>query len=783
MPDHYRAMVDKYCVSCHNGTNSIPAGQPLYLDDANYDDVARDNDVWEKVVTKIDIGQMPPRDKAHPGAAELQGFRNWLVGALDKGWQERGTPGEYTIHRLNRAEYANSMRDIFGVEFDASKYLPTDNANHGFDNIGSALLTSASLIGDYISAAQAVATMVVGDPAAEPTTTTVSVTYEDQRRQLAGLPLGTRGGAVVKHYFPADGHYDLSAELWPSVDGARGVVGVDVPSEFQILVDGVQVHATNIGGPDDHLAKLKSVGVADKAVAERMKKRVFVKAGPHEIGYTFAGKPALQQDIWETAPRGSLDNHDGAGIPILGRVAISGPYDSKGVSDNPVRDRLFSCKPKQSRAEADCARKILGAVAQTAYRRPATDADTAVLMKFYDKTRQDGADFPAAIRGTLPVILTNPAFLFRVERDATDAPAGAGYAITDLELASRLSFFLWGSVPDSQLIELATQNKLHDSTVLEQQVKRLLADPRSGKLASNFAGQWLQLRNLAKVDPDPVLFQGWNMALRDDFQKETELFFDHIVRTNQSALDLLNADYTFLNERLARHYGIPGVQGVAFRKAAIADPNRRGLLGQGSILTLTSVATRTSPVFRGKWVLSALLNNPPLPPPPDVNTADLHEGNATMTMRERLAVHTKVEPCAGCHRSMDPIGFAMENFGPTGEWRTSDNGKSLDTTGTLPDGTAIDGPRALSAWLTEAHPDVFVGTLTHKMMTYALGRGVTAGDMPVVRSIVREAAKNQYRLHDIILGIVNSKPFQQRQRAGAELPASQMALANPQIQE
>jgi mono/diheme cytochrome c family protein len=611
MPAHYRAMVDQYCVTCHDGTNSIPAGQPLYLDDANYDDVARDNHIWEKVVKKLDIGQMPPKGKPHPGSTELKGLRNWLVGALDNAALVRGSPGEFTIHRINRTEYANAVRDIFGVEFDASRYLPTDNASQGFDNIGAALLTSPALIGGYISAAQAVATTVVGDPDVEPTTTMVPVTYEDQRRHMAGLPLGTRGGAVVRHYFPADGYYELSAELYQSVDGSRGVVGVDVPSQFDILVDGKRVHQASLGGRDDHVAKLTSVGAADKAAHDRMKARVFVNAGLREIGYTFVGRPALSQDVWETAPRGSLDNHDGSGIAMLGRVGISGPFNTTGVSDNPVRDRLFVCKPRQSRAESGCARRILGEVAKSAYRRPVSEADMSALMGFYDKTRKNGADFTAGIRATLPLILTNPAFLYRAERDATDVPVGAGYRIADLELASRLSFFIWGSLPDSQLIELATKSNLHESTVLEGQVKRMLADSRSSNLAFNFAMQWLELRDLAKAAPDPVLFQRWNVALRDDFLKETESFIDHIVRSNESALDLMNADYSFLNERLARHYGIPGVRGAAFRKVAVADPGRRGLLGHGSVLTLTSAATRTSPVFRGKWVLGVLLDNPP----------------------------------------------------------------------------------------------------------------------------------------------------------------------------
>jgi mono/diheme cytochrome c family protein len=772
MPDQYKALLDKYCASCHNEIDSKPAGKPLVLEDYDYDAVPKDADLWELVVRKLGVGAMPPPDKAQPPKDELKGFRDWLVATLDAAAAREGNPGDYVIHRLNRTEYGNAIRDLFGVQVDVGALLPPDSAEFGFDDIATALRTSAALLDRYVAAAQRISTVVVGDPQAETAQAVFPVRFDaNQIGHVAGLPLGTRGGELVHYDFPADGEYELAASLVRPVDSSdRGIEGQESPNEFVILVDGVKVHSATIGGPEDHKVSIVNFSAAREAVAARMKTRLALKAGPHDIVFTFVDRPARDQDVIQVSQRGSQDIHVAVGRPVLHSATISGPFRPAGVSDNAYRQHLYVCRPGATEAtQRACARRTLQAVATRAYRRPATATDLSFIMPFYEEGRREGG-FDAGIRAALPRILTSPAFLFRAEADPASLPAGAAHPVSDLEFASRLSFFLWSSIPDDELRKVAVAGRLHEPTVLRRQVRRMLADPKAAAFTANFSDQWLELRNLATVAPDLLGFPDWDGTLRDDLRRETELLFDSIARGNRSALELIDADYSFVNERIARYYGIPGIQGTRFRRVSM-PPERRGLLGQGSILTLTSVATRTSPVFRGKWFLTALLDVPPGTPPPNVPALDEADTGAK-TMRQRLEVHRKNEPCASCHRVMDPIGFTLENYDPTGRWRSRDAGQPVDASGVLLDGTAIDGPVQMNAWL-RSHPDVFVGTLTGKLLTYALGRGLTARDQPVVRAIVRRAAADGYHFDTLLAAIVESRPFLMRRKpipdAGAPL--------------
>ena len=766
-PAEYHALVNRYCVTCHNERLRLPSGSPLYLDKANLDHPAADRAVWEKVIRKLGLGAMPPQGTAHPNPQTLAAFRTWLALTLDRAAAAENNPGTFVLHRLNRTEYANAVRDLLGVTVDVADLLPPDSSEFGFDNIASVLKVSPGLLEQYVTAAVRITAQAVGDPKQEPEEHEFPVRLDfTQRQHIEGMPLGTRGGTLVHFNFPADGEYQLNGALFRPIDNSdSGIEGQDVPNEFQILVDGVPVHTAKIGGPEDHITSRRNLTAAREAVAERMKVRVPIAAGPHEIGFTFVERSARSQDVYEPSIRGSQDLHVGSEPPKLTRVSITGPFNPTGVSDDAPRERLFVCKPSSAADEDRCARTILSTVAKRAFRRPVTDADLQPVLAFYRQGRANGGTFDDGIRSALPRILTSPSFLFRSESDPATAAVGKAHPVTDLELASRLSFFLWSSIPDDELLDVAMAGKLRAPGMLQKQVKRMLADPRSGALTTNFPDQWLALRNLEKVAPDLLGFASWDLNVRQAAQRETELFFGSIVQDNRSALDLLNADYTFLNERLAAHYGIPGVFGSSFRRVPLTDPNRRGLLGQASILTLTSVATRTSPVFRGKWILTNLLNSPPLPPPPNVPALEENKGVAApKSVRERLEAHRQNAVCAACHKNMDPIGFALENFDAVGQWRDkTESGAPVDASGVLLDGTKIDGPASLRGWLT-SHPDVFVGTVTEKMLIYALGRGLEPYDMPVVRGILRKAAADNYRMQTIILGIVESRPFENRMK-------------------
>jgi len=763
----YKALVDKYCVTCHNQKAKIPAGDPLYLDSASFDDPAANAAIWEKVIRKLGVGAMPPQGASSPGQAKLSDFRTWLITTLNHAAAEHNNPGEYVLHRLNRTEYANAIRDLLGVEVDVTGLLPSDAGNFGFDNVASALKTSPLLLERYLTAALYISDLAVGTTDVPPGTTTFNIGFDvTQDQHMPGLPLGTRGGTLIHYNFPADAEYVLAGRLLNTViEGAVGVEGQETPHQFVITVDGQQVYSTPIGGKEDHELSSKDVTKSRIELDKRMSARMPVTAGPHDLGFTWLERTSREQAVWQPALRASQEIHNSAGMPRLRTVSVEGPYNVAGISDTPIRKRIFICRPESGAlpsAETTCARKILAAVARRAFRRPVNEQDLQAPMSFYTDARQNG-DFEAGIRAGLARILASPSFVFRAESDPVDLPPGAAHRISDVDLASRLSFFLWNSIPDEELLNLAITNQLRKPGVLEAQVRRMVVDARANSMVSTFTGQWLQLRNLDGVRPDLLLFPDFDDNLRQALRRETELLFASIMREDRSALNLLNADYTFVNERLARHYGIPGVYGDVFRRVRLSDPNRYGLLGHGSILSLTSVATRTSPVIRGKYIVSNFLNTPPLPPPPVVPPLEKSApADRPSTVREQLESHRSNAVCASCHRNIDPVGFALENFDAVGQWRSvTKDGLKIDSSGVLVDGTSINGPVELRKALL-SRPDVFLQTVTEKLLIYALGRGLDPSDMPVVRRIVSDAAKQDYRFMSILVGIIESSAFQMR---------------------
>ncbi len=758
------AMLDKYCVDCHNDAELTG---DLSFEHRRPDSVIQDARVWEAAIKKLRLGMMPPRDEPQPDPALREEFVAALESTLDAAAAAEPYAGAQTVHRLNRAEYANAIRDLLGVEVDVTELLPSDGGDFGFDNIAAVLTTSPLLLERYLTAALRVADVAIGNPDTVPTAATYKIPVDvTQDQHMEGLPIGTRGGTVVTHNFPADADYVLSGRLLRTVaEGYVGVEGQDTPHQFVITVDGEQVYAAAVGGPDDHKESAADILASRVVIDERMTSpRIPITAGPHEIGFTWVERPALEQNAWQPSLRDSQEAHNPAGIPRLETANIAGPFDVSGVSDTAIRERVLVCKPATAAEEPACAKEIFTTLAKRAFRRPVDEDDIAAPVSFYDGARAEGGDFDAGIRAGLSRMLVSPSFLFRAEGDAADLPAGSAHRIGDVELASRLSFFLWSSIPDDELLDLAIDDRLSKPRVLEAQVRRMIADPRADALVANFTGQWLQLRNLEqRVVPDLLLFPDFDDNLRKAFRRETELLFSNVLRENRSVLELLDADYTFVNERLARHYGIPGVYGSRFRKVALTDPKRRGLLGHGSILSLTSAASRTSPIIRGKYVMANILNSPP-PQPPAVVPAleDSKPKDRPSTVREQLELHRANPTCATCHRNLDPLGFALENFNAVGQWQDETvDGLPIDAAGILADGTAVDGPVALRAALL-ARPEVFAGTVAEKLLIYALGRGLEPADMPVVRSIVRNAAKDDYRLSAIILGVVDSLPFQMR---------------------
>ncbi len=776
-PVAYRPLLTKYCVGCHNDRLKT-AG--LTLDKADLTNVPQGAEVWEKVIRKLRSGAMPPVGLPRPDAATAAAFASSLETTLDRAAATQPNPGRPALHRLNRAEYANAIRDVLALDMDVTALLPPDDSSHGFDNIADSLSISPSLLDRYLSAAAKISETAVGDPHIGPGGDTYSTAGDNlQTAHVEGLPFGTRGGLLIRKTFPVDATYTISAKLFRTNLGFMR--GLFKPHVVIFTVDGKEVFRNTVGTAEDFKALLDNSTASD-IVDARLHARVPIKAGPRVIGVTFIQKSEAERPVLLRSFLASGDPIDGDGLPTVDTVLIAGPYDVTGPGDTPSRRRIFTCRPTaskaaDSKAEAPCARTILSTLARNAWRRPVTDADIRPLMEFYQMGRQDG-DFDAGIEFALRRMLASPSFIFRAERDPAGLAPGKAYRIGDLELASRLSFFLWSSVPDEQLIEVARQGKLRNPAVLNQQVRRMLADPKSDALVSNFAGQWLHLRNLKRVSPDPAEFPDFDDTLRQAMQTETEMLFASVMRENRPVSEFLTADYTFINERLARHYGIPGIYGSQFRRVAITDESRKGLLGQASILTVTSYPNRTSPVQRGKWILENVLGTPPPPPPPNVpalkdNSADPAK---QLTMRERMEQHRAVQPCSSCHKLFDPLGLAMENFDGTGAWRVKDGPAPIDSSSQLADGTTVQGTVGLRAALLR-HPEAFAGTLIEKLMTYATGRGLEYYDMPAVRMVARESAGDNYRFASLILGVVNSVPFQMRLTAAPE-PVSK-ALPEP----
>jgi len=783
----YRALLNQYCVTCHNEqlrTAGLVLGK---LDVANVPEGA---ETWEKVIGKLRTGAMPPVGMPRPDKATYDAFATYLETALDHASATKPNPGRVAVHRLNRGEYTNAIRDLLTTDVDVESLLPVDDSGYGFDNIADVLSVSPMLLVRYMSAAGKVTRLAIGDPNVLPNLETYDVPYllTQDERMSEDLPFGSRGGIAIRHNFLLDGEYLIKIKLQRAgIEHDRQIIGLSEPHQLDVRLDGARIKLFTVGGeqPENNDSVTgtsnpsgkKKFGYdyrsADTADAN-LEVRFAAKAGTRLVGVNFLNDAWEREGVLDSPlaefrllDKSSEGRSDSPGTkedaPAVAQVSISGPYNSKGLGETPGRRKVFVCRPANSADELPCASKILSGLARSAYRRPVTEEDIQALLNLYKVGRKEGG-FEAGIGMALQRILVSPEFLFRIEHDPATVSAGAAYRISDLELASRLSFFLWSSIPDSQLLNLAAAGKLKEPAVLEQQVRRMLADSRSNALVTNFFGQWLYLRNMPGVHPDQDAFPEFDENLRAAFEQETQLFLESNLREDRSVLDLLNADYTFVNERLARFYGIPNIYGSHFRRASLeGHDERRGLLGQGSILTVTSYANRTSPTIRGKWLLTNVLGTPPPPPPPDVpSLKETPPNGRVLTMRERMEQHRSNAACAVCHAQMDPLGFALENFNGVGEWRTtSEAGNPVDASGVLPNGVKFNGPAELRKVLL-SHPEQFANTVTDRLLTYALGRGIEYYDQPAIRKITGEAASNNYRWSSLILGIVNSTPFQMR---------------------
>ena len=772
-----RALLDEYCVVCHNARTRT-AG--LLLDRADVHAVAAGADTWEKVVRKLRSGAMPPPGRRRPAPQVLDAFVTGLEAELDAAAASRPNPGRPPDHRLNRFEYGNAVRDLLDLEIDVEALLPPDESDQGFDNIAEVLSISPTLLGRYLFAARRISQLAIGDPSAGPAVETFRVSRGMRQDERMGedLPYGTRGGIAVRHYFPLDGEYEVQVTLGRNFTNSQ-IRAIATREEIDVLLDGVRITRFTIGGrcadaTDDPACTGSGIYRTSRyqlTADEALRVRFEAPAGMHTLGVAFVRKSVLTEGPPPTLlpPRHTSSTYEAPRMDV-DYIRLEGPFDPTGPGDTASRRRIFVCRPDGAGADAEaaCAREILGGLARRAYRRPVTDADVDTLMAFYDAGRDEGG-FERGVQEALARLLVSPQFLFRVERDPADVDEGGVYAISDLELASRLSFFLWSSIPDDELLDAAETGALREPGVLEAQVSRMLADPRASALARNFGGQWLFIRNLRAIDPDASAYPEFDDNLREAFQRETELFLEHQMRDDRPLVELLTADHTYLNERLARFYGVPNVYGAHFRRVGMPDPRRAGLLGHASILTVTSYATRTSPVVRGKYLLDNILGAPPPPPPPNVpaleETGAAGEG---ASIREQMEQHRQSPACASCHQRMDPLGFALENFDGIGQWRDDDGGAPIDASGVLPDGTAFSGPADFREALLERRGE-FVRTVAEKLLTYALGRAVGAHDMPAVRRILSESAADDHRWSSLILGIVESRPFRMRQ---AQEPAT-----------
>ncbi len=754
-----RPMFVKYCITCHN--QRLKTGG-LALDALDLAQVREHAETWERVVRKLRTGAMPPAGRPRPEKALTASAASWLEAELDRAALEHPDPGRFTLHRLNRVEYRNAIRDMLALEIDPS-LLPADNAAYGFDNNADALSMSPVLTERYLEASAKISQMALGRVRGSPAPETFFVPSDRNQggRFSEDLPWGSRGGLAIRYYFPVDGEYLFQLRLNESGAGG-GIMGLTAePQQLDVSLDRARIWTSTVGGPD--AVKERGPDRTDKIV-QGLQFRAPVKSGSHLIQAYFVQRTsAVLEDLFDPYLRRD-PYRAGNGEPGISSLTITAPEAAgAAVNDSPSRRRLFVCHPASAAEEEPCARKIIATLARRAYRRPVTADDLQIPLARYREGAGTGG-FESGLELAVRSILVSPNFLFRFESEPDNAAPNTAYRITDLDLASRLSFFLWSSIPDDELLNAAEKNTLHNPVVLEQQVRRMLADPRSEALVTDFAGQWLQTRNVPGFRPSPELLFHFDDNLRQAFERETELFFDSIVRENRSVLDLLDADYTFLNERLAQHYRIPGVYGERFRRVALPpDSVRRGLLGQGSILTGTSRANRTSPVIRGKWILENIFGTPP--PPPPANVPELKEERnpaKVLPMREQMAQHRSNPVCASCHAQMDELGLALENFDAIGEWRDTDAaGAPVDASAKLPDGTTFTGPVELRKILV-SHSDDFLTTVTEKLLTYALGRGLEAADAPAVRRIKREAARASYSFTSLVQAIVTSTPFQMR---------------------
>ncbi|HEU4617262.1 MAG TPA: DUF1592 domain-containing protein [Gammaproteobacteria bacterium] len=783
--------ISKYCLDCHNNIEQV-AG--LSLERLDLAHVGADAATWEKVVKMLRSGQMPPSDGRRPDGETRSELVSYLVDRLDANYKPILPPPG--VHRLNRTEYQNVVRDLLGIELDASKFLPADDTSRGFDNQAGTLTLSTALLEAYVSAAGRISREALGD-VTQPTQTTFRVPADTtQNYHVEGLPFGTRGGILINHYFPVDGRYTI--KVYSVNLGNMGnfrPFGEVKGEQLEILVDGKRVHVFDwdkefglnrgafggFGGQNGHLKTLDL--------------ELPITAGQHKIGVTFlASNYAPLLDLDHEFERSTIETGGLPGMtfyPHVGSVRIDGPFDAKGAEDSPAKARLYVCNPKSADTPADeraCAEQIVAKLAHRAYRGFDSEQDVSTLMDFYENARKAGGDFDAGIQAALQRVLADPRFIYRIEKEPENVAPGDLYQVNDLELASRLSFFLWSSMPDDELLSLAEQNKLSDPKVLEKQVRRMIQDPKSFEFTKNFAGQWLDLRSLQGHEPVVADFPDFDDNLRQAFVEEADLFFDSVLREGRSVVDLLDADYTFVNDRLAKHYGIPGVQGSQFRRIKLGDQfdDRRGLLGKGAILTATSQPGRTSPVQRGKWVMAELIGVPPPDPPPNVPALKTQEsdaaGNAhTPTMREQMEMHHQNPVCASCHSMMEPFGFVLEAFDAIGKERTTDHGNPIDTKVVMYDGQTVNGAVDLRNWLLK-YKQQYLVHFAEKLMTYALGRGIEYYDEPVVRKVVRESAKDDYSLESMIMAVVDSQPFRENMKLG-DKSLKELTQQNPKAEK
>lgn len=764
------AFLEKYCTKCHNTTDW--AGS-IAFDTMSPDTIADEAATWEKAVRKLRGRLMPPPGNPQPDGHALQTFVSWMENTLDRAALGHPDPGRVGLHRLNRKEYANAIRDLLNVEVDATELLPRDDARDGFDNVATALQVSPAFVDQYLAAARAVAVKALGNPGARPVGTTYTADSGSQFFRGEGLPLGTRGGIAVVHDFPADGEYVINIA---NMAQAIWVYNMEFENHLVVTLDRRKIYETTIGGEEDMKAIDQEQDPAVDAINARLKNIKFTTtAGPHEVAVTFRHRTFSESEdrLQSHVPGGGQDR-----VLRVSSFEVRGPLKASGVSETPSRERIFSCYPERPQDEEPCARQILTSLTERAFRRPVRAEDVSDLMQFYRAGHQQGG-FEEGIRQGLTALLVDPEFLYRANVPPSNLPPGSVFRISDLELASRLSFFLWSSVPDAELLEVAEQGKLHEPEVLAAQVRRMLADRRSQTLASNFAFQWLNMAKLEEIVPDGVVFPNLNGDIREDFKEELKLFVDSVFRENRSVLDLLRADYTFLNERLALHYGIRDVRGAHFRRVQLKDSVRFGLLGKGAVLMVSSYPNRTAPVLRGQFILDRIWGTPPAAPPPNVQALKENQAHEKpRTVRELMALHASNPSCNSCHGILDPLGLALENFDAVGQYRERDRfaGSDIDASGVLPDGTKLNGPDDLRNALL-ARPEQFVQNLTEKLMTYALGRSLEYTDMPTVRAIVRRAAADDYRFQTLVMNIVSSDAFQMQRSAApdvkqAALPAT-----------